>query len=112
MLQLPLAAVKAELSQRADVERALGVEARLRMLLATRSVIEAHVPPQAVRQLAAAMKLISAPAEGTIFEHGTVADRTLILLHGRVDLIDGQSHLFKYAHSPLSGSNSAKRTRG
>ena len=94
LLQLPLAAVQAEVRASADLERALGVESRLRMLLATKAVREASAPPQAVRQLAAVMKLISVPAEQTIFEHGATSDRTLILIHGRVDLVDGNGNMF------------------
>ena len=84
LLQLPLAGVRAELSQTA--KDALGVESRLRILLAMKAAKEAQAPVAAVRELARAMKLQSVPSETRLFSAGEKPEHTLILVHGRVDL--------------------------
>ena len=85
-MQLPLEAIYKSLSE--SVLAALGVEARLRMLL-SHPTIRALAPPAArVRSLAAVTQLVKAEDHAGIFQAGAPADALWILMHGRVDLLD------------------------
>ena len=98
LLQLPLEAVRNELEQPPPmggppvILEARRRESRLRMLLALKAVQEAQAPVEKVRALAGSMRLVSVPMGEALFSAGDKAHRTLILIHGRVDLYDQTHH--------------------
>ena len=92
LLQLPLAEVQRALTP--AVAAAVATEARLRMLLALRSLKTYSAPVPRLRALAALTITQEAPPEALIFSAGTPPDATLLLVHGRVDLVDEGGKLY------------------
>jgi hypothetical protein len=84
VLQLPLGALEAALTERARA--ALATEAALRHLLQLRAVRESSAPLSVLRELAAGMRLALFGRGDTIFARGAQARHALVLVHGRVDL--------------------------
>lgn len=91
LIQMPLDVVSRTLPS--AVHEALGLESRLRVLLAHPALVAASCPVAGLRALAGATRLrVLAPGEYA-FRIGDEA-KVHVLTHGRVDLHDGAGALF------------------